>query len=106
MSESEPTSLKDLRNLMMFFGRLPEIHVKNLQSQPFIYFESVTEVKLDYDLDTKSKNWFVKYDLTIEKQPIFLSERINGLEKAIRMLFWKEVVLDLSINGKEVYKSE
>jgi hypothetical protein len=106
LSESEPTCLKDLRNLMMFFGRIPETHVKNLQSQPFIYFEEVKEVKLEYDLDTKSKNWFVKYNLILDKDPDHLTERSKGLEKAIKMLFWKEVVLDLSINGKEVYKSE
>lgn len=106
MSESEPTSLKDLRNLMMFFGRVPETHVKNLQSQPFIYFDGVKEANVDYDLDTKAKSWFVKYDLTLDKEPDFLTERSKGLEKAIRLLFWKEVVLHIAINNKEVYKSE
>ena len=103
---SESTSLKDLKNLMMFFGRVPEIHVKNLQSAPFIYFDGVKEAKLDYDLDTKSKNWFVKYDLTLEKEADYLKDRIQGLETAIRLLFWKEVKLILLMDGKEVYKSE
>ena len=90
----------------MFFGRVPETHVKNLQSAPFIYFDGVKEANVDYDLDTKAKNWFVKYDLILDKEADYLKERSAGLEKAIRLLFWKEVVLHIAINGKEVYKSE
>ena len=90
----------------MFFGRIPETHVKNLQSAPFIYFDGVKEANVDYDLDTKAKNWFVKYSFVLDKEPDYLKERSAGLEKAIRLLFWKEVVLHIAINGKEVYKSE
>lgn len=103
---SEPTSLKDLRSLMMFFGRIPETHVKNLQSAPFIYFDGVKEVNVEYDLDTKAKSWFVKFNLILDKESDHLNERSRALEKAVRLLFWKEVVLNISINGKEVYKSE
>lgn len=93
---------------MLFFGRIPETHVKNLQSAPFIYFDGVKQALLTYELDAKAtdKDWFVMYELTTDKEPDLLAERSKALEKAIRMLFWKEVVLILNINGKTAYKSK
>jgi hypothetical protein len=91
---------------MLFFGRLSETHLRNLQSAPFIYFEGVKEVNLSYDLDSKSTSWFVRYEFNTDVEQDHLKERSEYLEKAIRLLFWKEVSLQLQINGKEVYKSE
>lgn len=90
----------------MFFGRLSETHMNNLRSAPFIYFNGVKKADLSYDLDTKATSWFVKYDIVSSEEQDHLKERCGALEKAIRLLFWKEVALILSINGKEVYKSE
>lgn len=103
---SEPNTLKDLKSLMLFFGRIPETHVQNLKAAPFIYFDSVKQAGLTYELDTKATDWFVMYELTTDKEPDSLAERAKALETAIRMLFWKEVVLILNINGKTVYKSK
>lgn len=103
MSNPSP---EDLNKLMTFFGRIPETHIKAMESYPFIFFNHVTEAKLDYDIQqVKGVPSTVSYDLILSQENDLLDKRFQGLEKAIKDLFWKEVGLKLSINGKE-YKHE
>ena len=99
----------DDTKLMMFFGRVPEHYVKTLEAYPFIYFNDVKEAKLDYSVETtdKIKPTTFSYDLTTSLESNdFLDKRYKALEFAIRKLFWKEVQIQIKINGNEVYKSE
>lgn len=90
--------------------RLSEVHTKNLQAFPFIFFNDHTaDPKLDYSIETtdKSKPSTFSYDLNLSLVTNdHLDKRYKALEDAVRALFWKEVVLEIKINGKEVYKSE
>ena len=106
---SENPSTKELTNLMLFFGRIPENYIKSLQSYPWIYFNDVSEVKLDYSVATMNKNepTLFSYDLTLNSEKNdYLDKRCRALESAIRNLFWKEAKIQVKIKGKEVYKSE
>ena len=104
---SNQPSLKDLTKLVMFSGRLSEVHTENLKAFPFIYFDGVSEAKLEHDISTvKEIPSIISYDLTTTGENFQLEKRYKALENAIRSLFWKEMQLKLSINGKEVYKSE
>jgi hypothetical protein len=89
---------------MLFTDRLSDIHVKNLEAFPFIYFVGVHEAKLDYDIDTKGGPSYIHYDLTLTDENDSLDARFKALEVAVQALFWKEMVLHLSINGEE-YKN-
>ena len=90
----------------IFLGRLSETHIKNLQSFPFIYFNGLTEAKLDYDVaQSKDGSSYISYGLTLTEDNDHIAERYKALETSIRALFWKEIQLRLSINGKE-YKNE
>jgi hypothetical protein len=92
---------------MMFSGRISEVHLKNLQSFPWIYFFSLKEAKLEYDFaKTKEEGSFVSYHLTIEEPNQMVDKRCKALEFAVRSLFWKEVGVKISINDEEVFKSE
>lgn len=91
----------------MFSGRLSEVHVKNLQSFPWIFFNDLKEAKLDYDIaTTKEGSSLICYDLVLDKENDSLSKRYLALESAVKALFWKEIKVKISINSKEVYKSE
>jgi len=106
LSDNTPP-LGDLTKLGLFFGRVSELHLKNMQSFPWIFFNDLKEVKLDYDIaTTKEGASVVSYDLSVLKENDNLDKRYGALESAIRHLFWKEVKVKISINGKEVYKSE
>ena len=106
---SDKTPAGDLTKLMVFFGRVPETHIKALKEYPWIFFNDLSEVKLDYSIETTDKTKSTKflYDLTLllEKNDN-LDKRYKALESAIRTLFWKEVLVEIKINGQEVYKSE
>ena len=104
---SDLNNLKDMTKLGAFFGRISEVHVKNMQSFPWIFFNDLKEVKLDYNIATKKEDSsIVSYDLQIDGENDNLSKRYEALESAIRGLFWKEVKIEVKINGQEVYKSE
>ncbi len=99
-------TIQELNSLALFSGRLSEIHIKNLESFPFIYFNGVTEAKIDYDVaQLKDKESCIHYNLTLNQENDHLDKRFLGLENALKALFWKEVVLKLSINGEE-YKND
>lgn len=111
MSDKTP-SIQDLTKLTAFFGRISEVHIRNLKSFPFIFFNGVSEVKLEHDLSTvKGGISTISYGLSLNKDISLISnncpeKRYTALEDAVRSLFWKEVKVKISINGEEVYKSE
>lgn len=109
MSDETP-SLGDLTKLMLFFGRVPEVHLKNLKNFAFIYFNGHKESpKLDYSVATKKEDGdtVFSYDLTLNMElNDLMDKRYAALETAVRTLFWKEAKIKVSINGEEVYKSE
>lgn len=103
---SDQTSIQDLNKLVMFSGRLSEVHIKNMKSFPWIFFNDLKEFKLDYSIGTKrGETSLVVYDLSIDTDVDNLDKRAKALESAVRSLFWKETSIALSINGHEVYQS-
>ena len=104
--DKKPPTISELNSLGILSGTLSEVHVKNLQVFPFIYFNGISEAKLDYDVvQSKDNNSYVHYDLTLNQTNDHLDKRFAGLEAALRALFWKEIQLKLTINGEE-YKNE
>jgi len=106
---SENPSIQELTRLVMFSGRISEVHLDNLRSFPWIFFNKLTEAKLEYDVQTtdltKTTTFCYELKLPIEAND-HLDKRYRALESAIRSLFWKEAVVQVKINGEEVYKSE
>lgn len=104
---NETPSLQDLTKLVMFTGRLSEVHVKNLEAFPFIFFNGVEEAKIEHDIsNVKDIPSSISYTLILDGENDFLEKRYKALESAVISLFWKEIRFKISINGSEVYKSE
>ncbi|HEY5235634.1 MAG TPA: hypothetical protein VIJ14_05610 [Rhabdochlamydiaceae bacterium] len=104
---SDQPSIQDLTKLVLFSGRISEVHVRNLKSFPWIFFNFVKECHLDYGFaKAKEEESFVHYRLNIEGDNDGLPKRYQALESAVRSLFWKEVKVKVSINDQEVFKSE
>lgn len=107
MSDETP-SIQDLTKLTLFLGRVSSVHLANLKSYAWIFFNDVKEVALEYSVETtdRTKSTIFSYDLTLNMETNdHLEKRYLALLSAIRSIFWKEVQLRLTINGK-VYKNE
>lgn len=124
MSDEVKDIVKDMAKLVLVSGKISETHEKNMKMYPFIYFDGVKEVKIDYDLshradamlDNKNnltvnspiRNNVVTYYLSLNEGTSNdkLDKRFAALEASIRTLFWKDVIVEVFINEKIVYKSK
>lgn len=122
MSEIDD-QIKEMAKLALFSNRISEIHEKNLGLYPFIFFDGIKTVKIKYDLarvddvelDTlhnltinkPSSKSYVKYILTMDESVSnsHLEQRFLALEKAVRDIFWKNIVVEVVFNDRTVYKS-
>jgi len=108
--------LQEMAQLAILANRISEVQEKNLKNYPFVFFNDVQVVRIDYDLghaiDEKSKQInhrsFIAYYLTLneESNQSFVDKRFLALETAIRSLFWKDVTLKVYFNTKPVYESK
>lgn len=103
---SNDTQIKDLTKLTLFFGRLSSVHIENLKAFPFIFFNGVKQVNLKHDIDTANgASSSITYDLILDGENDQLQKRFLALENAVCNIFWKELMVKLSINGQE-FKNE
>ena len=119
MSDSLRKHLKELAQLSLLANRISEIQEKNLKMFPFVFFENLKEVKIDYDLghgmneSTKQVHHksSVSYYLTIEQITNNdinnnIDKRFLALEASVRNLFWKDILVKVFINDKLAYESK
>lgn len=111
--------------LTMKSGRINEIQEKNLKIYPFLYFDGVIKVEIDFDLTTRDdimedeennkliiktpfRNHFVAYYLTVDKEKINsnIEKRFTYLERSVRDIFWNDIIIEVYINGTIKYKSQ
>ena len=122
--------LKKMAQLSITTNQINEIQQKNLKMYPFVFFNGVSSVSIEYDLtnesnvnyDTNPKtmeivykfdkpivdNFKVSYDLQIDESQdnSHIEKRFDALEKSIATLFWNGIPLEVKFNGKTVYKSK
>lgn len=99
--------LTELAQLTMLTGRISETHYKNMSNFPFVFFNEVTKVEIDYDIATNKEDKSLvtyKIDLNLNTND-YLDKRFQALENSIRTLFWKEVGIEVFLNSEEYYKS-
>lgn len=123
-------TLTGMAKLSISTNTLNEIHIKNLKAYPYVFFNGVKAVQIDYNLHTDSKidyetdkksfeikyninkpdtsHFFIKYSLQIDETQdnSHLENRFIALENAIRTLFWVGIPLEVYFNGNKMYKSE
>lgn len=112
-----------MAKLVLMSGKISEMHEKNMKMYPFVYFEGVKEVKIDYDLshradalvDNKNnltvnspiRNNVVTYYIILdEAAQTSLDKRFSALEASIRTLFWNDVMVEVFFNDSIKYKSK
>lgn len=125
MSDEVKDTIKNMAQLVVNSNKISDVHVKTMTMWPLIYFEGVSEAKIDYDLShignvtvdktnnitVKSpiRNNFVSYYLTIDERPeknTYLDRRFAALEDSTRGMFWKDLPVKIYFNGKLRYQSK
>ena len=119
MSDILRNKLKELAQLSLLANRISEIQEKNLKMFPFVFFEKVKEVKIDYDLghaineenkEIQHKS-FIAYRLTLDEEAnksasFSVDRRFSALEVSVRDLFWKDISVQVYFNDKLAYESK
>lgn len=122
--------LKKMAQLSITTNQINEIQQKNLKMYPFVFFNGVKSVSIEYDLTNQSKvnydtdpktmeivykfdkpivdNFKVLYDLKIDETQDnpHMEKRFDALEKSIATLFWNGIPIEVKFNGKSVYTSK
>jgi hypothetical protein len=116
--------VKDMAKLVLVSGKITPMHEKNMKMYPLIYFDGVKEVKIEYDLSHEAdalvdkennltinapkRNNIVSYYLTMYPGTVNnqMDKRFAALEASIKTLFWKDLMIEVIIDGKPVYKSK
>lgn len=110
--------IRDMAKLSILANRISEIQEKNLKTYPFVFFNEVKSVTIDYNLgrmQTKqaSKEKEIKWDTWIsyyleldESSNPNQDKRFSSLEDAARTLFWNDLTVRVYFNNKKVYESK
>ena len=92
--------LKDLKRGAILTGRLSEVHIKTLQSSPFVFFDGLLEVKVSYNLVTDGSaevpglGSTVKFTLDFGSKyepDQYHEKRLNALFATVHTILWPEV---------------
>lgn len=124
LSDTSKT-IKEMAKMIVLSNRISDVHEKNIKMWPFIMFNGVSTVKIDYDLsrrddvdiDNKNnltvkspiRNSFIAYYLSMD--PYYenlnpnLDKRFKALEDSVRSLFWKDISVEVFVNDIIKYKS-
>jgi hypothetical protein len=108
LSDITREELQEMAKLAILSGRISATHEKNLKMYPFIAFDGVRSVAIDYDLSRENVvNSRISYDISIDdsvKDELALT-KCKHIETWIRDLLWKDICLRVSFNGQLVYES-
>src|SRR5574343_259300 len=116
------SQVKEMAKLTMLTHRVSDLQVKNMKMYPFVFFESIANASIEYDLSNnlgvtpegegldslykinkpESDHLFVRYNLELDERfNGSMDKRFKALEKAIHDLFWPQVKVELFVNGKD-----
>jgi hypothetical protein len=100
MRQVNPEILKDLKKGAILTGRLSEVHVKTLQSAPFVFFDGLLEVQVSYNLvvdgaaEVPGLGSTVKFTLDFGSKyepDQYHEQRLNALIATVHTILWPGV---------------
>ncbi len=100
--------LDDMRKITMLTGEISSVHEESLKNWPYITFDNVKEVKINYDLTKEytqtNGEGFVEFDVKAEEKE-YPALAYESLVAWVRDIFWKEIKVVVLLNGTIVHIS-
>lgn len=114
--------LKEMASLTILSGKISDLHEKNLKLYPYIYFEKVSSVEIEYDLSHHHNiqedhennkivlnkpivNQLISYYLILDESANDnLENRYLALAKSVKTLLWKDIKVEIYFNRQIKYK--
>lgn len=109
--------VREMAKLTMLSNKINSIQEKNIKMYPLVYFNGVSEVRIEYDLSngrstedgyrSDSDKSYVSYDLIVDETQdnSKMDVRCAHIERAVRSLFWIDTKVIVKINNKKVFES-
>lgn len=101
--------LDDMRRITMLTGEISSVHEESLKKWPYIVFDSVDSIEIDYNL---SKDYtqtqgegYVDFKIQSDSDQGFIKMRCENLTNWVRDMFWQEIKVIVSLNGTVVYQN-
>lgn len=102
--------VQEMARLTVLSGRISDVQEFNLKTYPFIYFNDVEEVQINYDLSnqksiddepTKNASCVVfKIKVKDYSQNNEIQKRCLALENSVRHLLWNDIKVEVFINNE------
>lgn len=112
-------TVKEMAKLSVLSNRISEVQEKNLKMYPFVFFNEVKSAAIDYDLAHRATEGngdggpIAKFDSRVsyhlelnESANPQQDKRFSCIEGAVRVLFWKDIKVEVYFNGKKAYESK
>lgn len=100
--------LEDMRKITILTGTISKIHEQSLSKWPYIVFDEIGSLEVDYDLGNKDRNGanFVNFYITSSKEEHEdANKRCETLTSWVRDMFWKDIDVNVFINEKNIYSN-
>lgn len=96
--------LEDHKKMLIMTGNLSDFQLENLKTWPFIVFDNVSKVEIEYDFSEVLKNDLgedtegigagkVTFNLSADKVP--KEDQIEKLRNWTKFLFWKDTEVEV-----------
>lgn len=128
MSNQTKEVVAEMARLTILSNKLNDIQMQNLKMYPFIFFDNINRITMDYDLSntmdvsteedskevdisyevvSKTQRMHVTYHLETETvvQQTHMKTRFSHLESSVHTLLWKEINVIVYMNGAKVFES-
>lgn len=107
--------IREMAKLTILSGRINALQEKNMTTYPFIFFNKVESVGVDYDLADSSTSdqssiklsphGRVTYHIeSTENNPDHIEKRCKALASSVSNLFWPTVITEIYLNNNKIFE--
>jgi hypothetical protein len=98
--------LNDHKKAAILTGKLSDFQLNNLKTYPFILFDKIIEVQIEYDIKLKEKGISTVTYLIKSNQPTsdveFIDDKVLTLTTWVQSVLWDTVMVSVLYNNQSI----